>query len=34
MSKNNKLEKNLLICGDNPRALDDLIKDGIKVDLF
>jgi DNA modification methylase len=34
MPKNNQLEKNLLICGDNLRALDDLIKEGIKVDLI
>jgi len=34
MQKNNQLEKNLLICGDNLRALNDLIKEGIKVDLI
>lgn len=28
------MEKNLLICGDNLKALDDLIKEGIKVDLI
>ena len=27
------MEKNLLICGDNLKALDDLIKEGVKVDL-
>ncbi len=32
--KNNGLAKNLLICGDNLNALDDLIKKGIKVDLI
>jgi len=32
--KNNQLTKNLLICGDNLKALDDLIKQGIKVDLI
>jgi len=32
--KNNDLAKNLLICGDNLTALDDLIKKGIKVDLI
>jgi len=32
--KNNGLTKNLLICGDNLSALDDLIKKGIKVDLI
>jgi DNA modification methylase len=34
MQKDNQLSKNLLICGDNLRALDDLIKEGIKVDLI
>lgn len=28
------MEKNRLICGDNLKALDDLIKEGIKVDLI
>jgi DNA modification methylase len=28
------MEKNLLICGDNLIALDDLIEEGIKVDLI
>jgi DNA modification methylase len=28
------MEKNLLICGDNLKALDDLIKEGVKVDLI
>jgi 23S rRNA G2069 N7-methylase RlmK/C1962 C5-methylase RlmI len=32
--KNNQLAKNLLICGDNLRALDDLKKRGIAVDLI
>lgn len=32
--KNNGLAKNLLICGDNLKVLDDLIKQGIKVDLI
>ena len=32
MDKNNS--KNLLICGDNLKALDDLIKEGVKVDLI
>lgn len=32
--KNNQLTKNLLICGDNLEALDDLIKKGIQVDLI
>ena len=32
MNKNNS--KNLLICGDNLNALDDLVKEGIKVDLI
>jgi DNA modification methylase len=32
--KNNGLTKNLLICGDNLKVLDDLIKKGIKVDLI
>lgn len=31
---NNKFNKNLLICGDNLQALDDLIKQNIKVDLI
>lgn len=34
MQKENQLSKNLLICGDNLNALDDLIKKGIKVDLI
>ena len=34
MKKENQLSKNLLICGDNLNALDDLIKKGIKVDLI
>ncbi|MBL7083428.1 MAG: restriction endonuclease [Candidatus Aminicenantes bacterium] len=34
MTKNNQLNKNLLICGDNLKALDDLKKKGIKVDLI
>jgi len=34
MQKNNQLEKNLLICGDNLTALDDLIKKGIRADLI
>jgi len=33
MQNSNSLEKNLLICGDNLNALDDLIKKGIRVDL-
>ena len=32
--KKNSSVKNLLICGDNLKALDDLIKQGIKVDLI
>lgn len=32
--KNNGLTKNLLICGDNLNALDDLIKKGIQADLI
>lgn len=32
--KNNSLPKNLLICGDNLNALDDLVKQKIKVDLI
>lgn len=32
--KNNRLSKNLLICGDNLKALDDLKKQGIKADLI
>lgn len=32
--KNNNLRKNLLICGDNIKALNDLKKQGIKVDLI
>ena len=28
------MDKNLLICGDNLSALDDLVKKGIKVDLI
>jgi 16S rRNA G966 N2-methylase RsmD len=31
---NNQLIKNLLICGDNLRALDDLKKQGITADLI
>jgi DNA modification methylase len=34
MQLNNGLPRNLLICGDNLTALDDLIKKGIKVDLI
>ena len=34
MQKKNQLEKNLLICGDNLNALDDLIKKGIRADLI
>lgn len=34
MQKKNELEKNLLICGDNLNALDDLIKRGIRADLI
>ena len=34
MKKNNQLTKNLLICGENLKALDDLRKKGIKVDLI
>lgn len=34
MTQNNELSKNLLICGDNLKALDDLVKRGIKVDLI
>jgi DNA modification methylase len=34
MKKNDPLEKNLLICGDNLNALDDLIKKGIRADLI
>ena len=34
MQKNNQLEKNLLIRGDNLSALDDLIKKGIRADLI
>jgi adenine specific DNA methylase Mod len=34
VQKNNPLEKNLLICGDNLNALDDLIKKGIRADLI
>jgi DNA modification methylase len=34
VQKNNPLEKNLLICGDNLNALDDLIKKEIKADLI
>jgi len=33
-NKNNQFTKNLLICGDNLKALDDLKKQGIKVDLI
>ena len=33
-NKTNQFTKNLLICGDNLKALDDLIKQGIKVDLI
>jgi len=29
-NKNNQFTKNLLICGDNMKALDDLKKQGIK----
>jgi len=32
--QNNQLQKNLLICGDNLNAMDDLIKKGIQVDLI
>ena len=32
--KNNQFTKNLLICGDNFKALDDLVKKGIKADLI
>jgi len=32
--KNNQLTKNLLICGDNFKALDDLNKQGIEADLI
>ena len=32
--KNNQFNKNILICGDNLKALDDLKKQGIKVDLI
>jgi len=32
--KNNQFNKNLLICGDNLKALDDLKKQGIQVDLI
>jgi len=32
--KNNQLNKNRLICGDNLKALDDLKKQGIQVDLI
>lgn len=34
MMKNNRLTKNLLICGDNLKALDDLNKQGIKAGLI
>jgi len=34
MMKNNQFNKNLLICGDNLKALDDLKKLGIKADLI
>lgn len=34
MMKNNQFNKNLLICGDNLKALDDLNKQGIKADLI
>lgn len=34
MKKNNNDFKNLLICGDNLKVLDDLIKQGTKVDLI
>jgi len=34
MTQNNELSRNLLICGDNLKALDELIKKGIKVDLI
>jgi DNA modification methylase len=34
MKKNNQIEKNLLICGDNINALDDMIKKGIRADLI
>jgi len=33
-NKNNQLTKNLLICGDNLKALDDLKKQGIEADLI
>ena len=32
--KNNQFTKNLLICGDNLKALDDLNKQGIEPDLI
>jgi len=32
--KNNRLSKNLLICGDNLKALDDLKKRGVQADLI
>lgn len=34
MKHNNQLTKNLLICGDNIKALDDLKKQGIEADLI
>ena len=34
MTQNNQLAKNLLICGDNVKVLDDLVKKGIMVDLI
>ncbi len=33
-NKTNQFTKKLLICGDNLKALDDLKKQGIKVDLI
>ena len=32
--KNNRPTRNLLICGDNLKVLDDLIKQGIRIDLI
>ena len=34
MTQNNELSRNLLICGDNLKALDNLKKQGIKADLI
>ena len=34
MQKENQISRNLLICGDNLNALDDLIKKGIRADLI